>query len=198
MKNPSKRGSAPDRARPEYSRRGSFKNGHGKRGGRKRGTPNAFSPDYKKAILEAAYRVGQDGNGKGGVGGYILWVGKRHPTVFYTILWVSLLPLEEAQSNAPEEPRRTWDELNRWFHDYLGLARKNRTRRPRIQRESRSPRDWTGRPSPAGGLMELAVANPKAFCELYVAAFLRPPTKQQRGRAARRAWEKRQRSGPSS
>jgi hypothetical protein len=31
----------------------------------KRGTPNVISADYKKAILEAAYRIGNDGNGKG-------------------------------------------------------------------------------------------------------------------------------------
>ena len=191
MTNPFRRGSAPERAQPAHLRSGSFKPGHKKRGGRKRGTPNAISSDYKKAILEAAYRVGNDGNGKDGVGGYIMWVGERHKTIFYTILWVSLLPLEEAESNAPKEPRRTWDELNRWFHDYLGLAGKNRTERPRIQRASRSPRNWTGQPFPVGGLMQLAVANPKAFCELFVAAFLRPPSKQQRGRAARRAWEQR-------
>ena len=43
--------------------------------------------------------------------------------------------------------------------------------------------------------MQLAVKNPKAFCKLVVAAFLRPPTKLQRGRAARRAWEQRQQAG---
>jgi hypothetical protein len=40
MKNPYKRGSAPDRARADYQRPGSFKSGHEKLGGRKRGTPN--------------------------------------------------------------------------------------------------------------------------------------------------------------
>jgi hypothetical protein len=150
MKNPHERGSAPDCAREASDRPGSFKKGHKKLGGRKKGTPNLLSTEYKKAILEAAYRVGQDGNGKRGVTGYFLWVGKRHPTVFYTILWISLLPLEEAQSNAPEKPRRTSDESNRWVQEYLGLGGKNRKKRPRIQREARSPRDWTGRPSPVG------------------------------------------------
>jgi hypothetical protein len=198
MTNPFRRGSAPERAQPAHLRPGSFKPGHKKRGGRRRGTPNAISSDYKKAILEAAYRVGNDGNGKDGVGGYIKWVGERHTTIFYTVLWIALLPLEEAETDAPEAPRRTMDELNQRFAEYIGLAGKKQTKRPRIQRESRSPRDWTGQPFPVGGLMQLAVANPKAFCELFVAAFLPTPTKQQRGRAARRAWEKRQRSGPSS
>ena len=38
------------------------------------------------AILEAAYRIGQDGNGKNGVAGYFLWLGGRHPGIFYTVL----------------------------------------------------------------------------------------------------------------
>jgi hypothetical protein len=78
------RGSAPGRAQPAYLRPGSFKQGHEKRGGRKRGTPNLLSIDYKKAILEAAYRIGQDGNGKNGVVGYLLWVAERHPQIFFT------------------------------------------------------------------------------------------------------------------
>ena len=198
MTNPRKRGSAPDLARDAHLRPGSFKKGHRKLGGRKRGAPNAFSPDYKQAILEAAHRVGHDGNGEDGAVGYFSWVGERDPEFFYTVVWVALLPLEEAQTNAPEQPRRTSDERNRWFHEHIGLIAKNRTKRPRIQREARSPRDWTGRDFPVGGLMQLAVANPRAFCRLLIAALLRPPTKQQRGRAARRAWEERQRSGPSS
>ena len=70
MKGPFTRGSAWGRAQPEHLRPGSFKRGHEKRGGRKRGTPNLLSVDYKKAILEAAYRIGYDGNGKNGVCGY--------------------------------------------------------------------------------------------------------------------------------
>jgi hypothetical protein len=197
MTNPFRLGSAPDRAQPEHLRPGSFKAGHKKRGGRKRGTPNALSVDYKKAILEAAYRVGRDGNGKDGIVGYILWIGKRHPTIFYTILWISLLPLEEAESNAPAAPLRTMDEINQSVRELIGLTGNNRTRRQTVQLKSRSPRDWTGQGPPVGGLMQLAVANPKAFCELIVAAFLRPPTKLQRGRAARRAWEQRERDRAS-
>ena len=82
MTNPRKRGSAPDRARDAHLRPGSFKKGHRKLGGRKRGTPNAFSPDYKQAILEAAHRVGHDGNGEDGAVGYFSWVGERDPDFF--------------------------------------------------------------------------------------------------------------------
>ena len=82
MTNPRKRGSAPDRARDAHLRPGSFKKGHRKLGGRKRGTPNAFSPDYKQAILEAAHRVGHDGNGEDGAVGYFILGRRTRPGFF--------------------------------------------------------------------------------------------------------------------
>jgi hypothetical protein len=180
MTNRFMRGSAPNRAQPDYARPGSFKPGHKKLGGRKRGTPNLISADYKKGILEAAYRIGQDGNGKGGIVGYFLWVGERHPGIFYPELYVSLLALEDAESDTPEQPRRTIGKLNKWRRDDIGLTGKNRTKRQTVQGESQSPWGWTGQPFPVGGLMQLAVENPKSFCTLVVAAFLQPPTKRRR------------------
>jgi hypothetical protein len=53
--NPFTRGTSPGRARPPH--RGSFKMGHEKRGGRKKGTPNAISARARKAIWAAAKRV---------------------------------------------------------------------------------------------------------------------------------------------
>ena len=53
--NPFTRGTSPGRARPSH--RGSFKMGHAKRGGRKKGTPNAISPRARKAIAAAAKRI---------------------------------------------------------------------------------------------------------------------------------------------
>jgi hypothetical protein len=53
--NPFTRGSCPGRARPPH--RGSFKMGHEKHGGRKKGTPNAMSPRAGKAIAAAARRI---------------------------------------------------------------------------------------------------------------------------------------------
>jgi hypothetical protein len=53
--NPFTRGTSPGRARPPH--RGSFKMGHAKRGGRKKGTPNAISARARKAIWAAAKRV---------------------------------------------------------------------------------------------------------------------------------------------
>jgi hypothetical protein len=85
----------------------SFKPGHEKQGGRKKGTPNAFSSDYKKAILEAAYRVGNDGNGKDGIVGYFRWIALRHPRINGAVVLTNVLPLEFPGSETPEEPRRT-------------------------------------------------------------------------------------------
>src|SRR5436309_4332638 len=53
--NPFSRGTSPGRARPPH--RGSFKMGHAKRGGRKKGTPNAVSARARKAIAAAAKRI---------------------------------------------------------------------------------------------------------------------------------------------
>jgi hypothetical protein len=86
VKNPSKRASAPGRQRDASKRPGTFKHGHEKLGGRKRGTPNVFSRDYKKAILEAGYRLGQDGNGKDGIVGYFSWVAHYYPRAYCKLL----------------------------------------------------------------------------------------------------------------
>jgi hypothetical protein len=53
--NPFTRGTCPGRARPPH--RASFARGHGKRGGRQKGTPNAISARARTAILAAAKRV---------------------------------------------------------------------------------------------------------------------------------------------
>jgi hypothetical protein len=183
MTNPFTRGSAPGRAQPAYLRPGSFEQGHEKRGGRKRGTPNLFSFDYKKGLFEAAYRIGEDGNGKDGLVGYFTWVAERHPPS-YCMLLTNILVLENAESDTPEEPRWTIEEINQEVRDYIGFTGKNRATEQPVQVESETPWAWTGQPFPVGFLMQLAVENPKAFCTLFAAAFLRPPTKRC-GRATR-------------
>src|ERR1700719_346620 len=99
MSKPSTRGSAPGRAKSADQRPGSFKQGHEKRGGRKRGTPNFFSIDFKRAIFEAAYRIGKDGNGKNGFVGYFAWIAKQHHQIYGTVLFPSLLMLQYAESD---------------------------------------------------------------------------------------------------
>jgi len=213
------RGTAPDRARPDYLRPGSFKPGHKKSGGRRRGAPNLISLDYRKAIVEAAYRIGYDGNGKDGVIGYFAWLADYHEDIFWTELAVSLLPLEagESTTSAPAKPsqdtkdpdekitdpwtlslleyfnrlcppdqteteasRRTLEEWDQWARDFIGLTGKNRAKGKTVQVDCASPWAWTGQAFPVGSLMNLAVTDPKAFCSVFIAAFLRPPTKRRR------------------
>jgi hypothetical protein len=147
-------------------------------GGRKRGTPNVFSNGYKKAIIEAAWRIGEDGNGKDGIVGFFRWVAVYHPTVFIGPMASNILLLEIAERNTPEEPHRTTEEIDQWIRSYIGLTGKNRAETETGQVGSRSQWDWTGQPFPVGPLMQVAVKDPKEFCALIAAAFLRPPTKR--------------------
>jgi hypothetical protein len=180
MTNPFKSGSAPGRAQPADRRPGSFKLGHEKRGGRKRGTPNLLSIDFKRGLFEAAYRIGQDGNGKNGIVGYLMWVAEYHPSIFVSGL-ASILVLEYAERVTPEESRSTIEEINQAVRDYVGITGKNRAKGKPVQVESESPWAWTGQSFPVGSLMQLAVENPKSFCTLCAAAFLRLPSNR-RGR----------------
>ena len=90
------------RERADDLRPGTFKSGHPKRGGRKRGTPNALFADYKRAIVEAAYRIGYDGNRKDGIVGYFRWIASRHPEVFGGVLLTNILALEFAEDSLSE------------------------------------------------------------------------------------------------
>jgi hypothetical protein len=183
MTNPLNRGSAPGRERSADQRSGSFKQGHEKRGGRKSGTQNLLSIDFKRGIFEAAYRIGLDGNGKDGIVGYFSWIAERHPRIYGTVLLANILLVEYAESNTPEELRRAIDENSEEVRDYIGLTSKNRVTEQPIQVEE-PPWAWTGQPFPVGSLMQLAVESPKDFCTLCAAAFLRPPPKR-RTRATR-------------
>jgi hypothetical protein len=42
--------------------------------------------DLKQVILNAAARVGFDGNGKGGIEGYLMWAARKEPKSFMTLL----------------------------------------------------------------------------------------------------------------
>jgi hypothetical protein len=218
-----KRGNARGRARSEDQRPDSFKKGHKKRGGRQRGTPNIFSAQYKKDILEAAYRVGEDANGKLGIVGYLQWVAVHHPNAFCPLLG-GVMESQELKIETPEKPRSTMEELDQEVRAYIGLSsddltppepaepaptasNKDRTPRqtkraqpkrsnskPRMQTQTQppdpeSPWAWTGKDTPVGPLMHLAVTDPIEFCTLFQAAFLPRPTAWQRGCAEQRAWE---------
>ena len=139
MKNPHKRGSAPDRAREAWERPGSFKKGHKKLGGRKKGTPNLLSTDYKMAILEAAYRVGEDANGKLGIVGYLQWVAIHHPKAFCRLLG-GVMELQELEVGMPEKPLPTVEERDEEVRAYFGVCSDERT-----QPEPAEPQSATAR-----------------------------------------------------
>ena len=125
-----KRGSAPGRARSEDQRPGSFKKGHKKRGGRQRGTPNKFSAEYKKHILEAANRVGMDANGTLGIVGYFRWIARRHPRILGGLLG-SVMELQELEIGQPQQPRRTVEQLDEVAASFWIRQQRRNTARTR-------------------------------------------------------------------
>jgi hypothetical protein len=67
-------------------RPGSFKKGHKKLGGRKKGTPNQMNRDLIQTIVRAAEQVGSDGKGKGGIDGYFQRLAGKKENQFVTLL----------------------------------------------------------------------------------------------------------------
>jgi hypothetical protein len=175
MANPKNRRTAPAHERTADQRPGTFKSGHEKRGGRRRGTSNAFSADYRKAILEAAFRIGMGGNGEGGIVGYFRFLARYHPRIFMPML-ARLLPWEDLQRETSVPQHRTMQELNKLIRVEYGLDEKLTT----APVEPGSSWDWTDEGLPLGPLMQCAVEDPRAFCKLLTAAFLRPPTARDR------------------
>jgi hypothetical protein len=86
MTNRLTRGSAPGRERDALERPGSFKKGHKKLGGRKRGTPNVMTREYKEAIIQVANQLGSDQKGKDGLLGYLTLVALNDPKTFCKLL----------------------------------------------------------------------------------------------------------------
>jgi hypothetical protein len=80
------RGSAPGRDRDALQRPGSFKKGHKKVGGRKRGTPNVMTREYKEAIIQAASQA----EGKDGLVGYLKLVALKDPKAICKLLCAML------------------------------------------------------------------------------------------------------------
>ena len=108
MTNPFRRGSAPGRARAAWQRPGSFQVGHRKLGGRKRGTPNKATREYREALIEVANQIGSDGKGKEGLIGYLTVIAMYHPTVFVRMLGAMIRSggASEPDEPEPDEPER--------------------------------------------------------------------------------------------
>jgi hypothetical protein len=169
------RGSSPGRARDASQLSGSFEAGHKKLGGRKKGTRNLISPERKRALLEAAHRVGSDGNGKDGVAGYFTCLAKRDPTLFYVDIWSRSLELDLHEAAVSAEARGITNEPD------------DEIRSPSGRTKQRSPFESL-RELPddeVQALMRLAVERRKDFCKIFCAALLTPP-KNWRARARRR------------
>ncbi len=101
MTNPLRRGSAPGRARAASQRPGSFQVGHRKLGGRKRGTPNKATREYREALIEVANQVGSDGKGKEGLAGYLTVIAIYKPVVFVRMLGAMI---SSGGASEPDEP----------------------------------------------------------------------------------------------
>lgn len=61
--------------------------------GRKSGVPNKTTALLKEAILEAAKLRGENGKGKGGLTGYCLFLARKQPKAFATLLG-RVLPMQ--------------------------------------------------------------------------------------------------------
>jgi len=102
MINPFLRGSAPGRARGASQRPGSFQVGHKKLGGRKHGTPNKRTREYREALIEVANQIGSDGKGKEGLVGYLTVIALYHPAVFVRMLVGAMI--RSGGASEPDEP----------------------------------------------------------------------------------------------
>jgi hypothetical protein len=85
------RGSKP--ARANISGAGRYRKGHKKVGGRKKGVSNLLTREMKEAIINAAIRLGADGNGKDGLEGYLMMLGREEKKTFGMLLR-AVLPMQ--------------------------------------------------------------------------------------------------------
>jgi hypothetical protein len=155
MTNPFNRGTASGRARDASQRSGTFKRGHKKIGGRKKGTPNALSVDYKNAIIAAAYFVGRDGNGADGLVGYFRRLLVLCPEVGCMLL--ERMFLHEEEDWPPDNRTLTKEQNDKDVRDSIGVTGSGRP----------DPALTTQWPIPE--LMRNAVKRPKDFGKLIAA-----------------------------
>jgi hypothetical protein len=140
---------------------GSFKSGHEKLGGRKEGTPNKTPRATRQTLLDVASCVGSDGNGAGGLVGYLTWLAKRHPKIFLRQLG-RLLVLEATEKSLPHCADETPTAFER--NETLRKQTKEFLRR-------RPPAD----PALFENLVHLSVEAPESFAQMLGAALLTPP-----------------------
>jgi hypothetical protein len=170
MTNPFTRGTAPGREREAFQRPGSFKPGDKKRGGRKKETPNALSTDYKRAVIAAAYCVGRDGKGTGGIVGYFQRLLIECPEVGLMLL-ARMFLLDD--SWPPDDRPLIKEQINAQVRDLIGANKTGSgSSKPVLTTE------W-----PIPDLMRIAVKHPKDFGKLFAAMVPQPRGRPRRGRA---------------
>lgn len=72
--------------------------GRAKSGGRRKGTPNKTTSVIKDALIAAAEAVGADGNGAGGLTGYLTSLATVEPRAFASLLG-RVIPLQVSGPN---------------------------------------------------------------------------------------------------
>ena len=78
---------------PRPRKPGTFTPGNTLSRGRMKGSVNRITKDLKLGLLDAAESLGEDGNGKNGLTGYLRFVGANHPKAFCHMLG-KVLPLQ--------------------------------------------------------------------------------------------------------
>ena len=155
MTNPFNRGTAPGRARDASERPGTFKPGHKKVGGRKKGTPNALSADYKNAIIAAAYFAGRDGMGAGGLIGYCQRLLIEAPDV--ALMLLARMFIYDDVDWPPDDRILGKEQNNKEVRELIGA---NKT-------DSGSPDPALTTQFPIPELMRIAVKHPKIFGKIF-------------------------------
>jgi hypothetical protein len=167
MTNAFNRGTAPGRARDALQRPGTFKPGHKKLGGRKKGTPNALSTDYKRAVMAAAYFVGRDGKGADGLVGYCKRLLIQCPDIGLMLL--ERMFLRDDSWPADDRPLSK-EQTNREARDFIGANKTGSDSRKRALTT-----EW-----PIPDLMRLAVKHPKDFGKMLAAMVPLPSGRSRR------------------
>jgi hypothetical protein len=148
MTNAFNRGTTPGRARDARQRPGSFRSGHKKLGGRKKGTPNVLSV----AVIAAAYFAGRDGKGAGGLIGYFQRLLIECPDVGCMLL--ERMFLHEEDDWPPAGRILSQEQNDKGVRDLIGVTGSGRP----------DPALTTQFPIPE--LMRIAIKYPKIFGKL--------------------------------
>jgi hypothetical protein len=110
------------RGRGNSQRPGTFKKGHKKLSGRKKGTPNRINGNLIERIMQAAEQVGSDGKGNNGVDGYLQMLADKKTGYFVGLLRQAVQkqvptiePENEVIYSTAQAPQvEAWLEEGRW------------------------------------------------------------------------------------